>query len=76
MTMRRSIIAIALYLALPVAAFAQGGSGTPQEQAACRADVRRYCHTASGDAAITDCLKTHRDKLSKACLGVFASHGQ
>lgn len=74
--MRGSIIAAALYLALPVAAFAQGQNGTTQEQAACRVDVRRFCHTASGDAAIADCLKTHRDKLGKACLSVFASHGQ
>ena len=74
--MRSSIMVLALYLALPMTAFAQGATGTAEEQAACRPDVRRLCHTAKGQDAVTDCLKAHRDKLSKACLAAFEAHGQ
>jgi hypothetical protein len=76
MMMRRSIAALTFCLALPAIAFAQAQSGTPEEQKACRVDVRRYCHMARGQDAIADCLKAHRDQLSKACRGVLESHGQ
>jgi hypothetical protein len=69
------MLVLALVLALPMPAFAQA-TGTPEEQAACRPDVRRLCHTAKGQDAVTDCLKAHRDKLSKACLAAFEAHGQ
>ena len=74
--MRSSILILALVLALPAPVFAQGATGTPEEQAACRPDVRRLCHSAKGNDAITECLKAHRDKLSKACMAVFEAHGQ
>jgi hypothetical protein len=72
--MRGAFLALALSLTLPVAAFAQ--AGTAEEQAACRSDVRRFCHKVMGSDAITDCLKAHRDKLSKTCIAVFEAHGQ
>jgi hypothetical protein len=53
--------------------------GTPQEQAACRPDVRRFCHALKpedGNGSFLACLKEHREKLSKACLAVLESHWQ
>ena len=67
----------AAFLALTSAAFAQ--SGTPQEQAACRPDVRRFCHSVrqqDGDQAFLACLEMHRDRLTAACRGVLAGHGR
>jgi len=58
---------------------AQGMSGgTPEEQAACRRDVRTFCRhikAGAGDAAFLHCLQEHRAKLSKACGNVLKSHG-
>jgi len=67
----------AAFLALSTAAFAQ--SGTPQEQAACRPDVRRFCHSVrqqDGDQAFLACLEMHRDRLSAACKDVLVQHGR
>jgi hypothetical protein len=67
----------AAFLALASAAFAQ--SGTPKEQAACRPDVRRFCHAVrqqDGDEAFLRCLELHRDQLSAACKGVLTDHGK
>jgi hypothetical protein len=58
-------------------AFAQ--SGTPEEQAACRPDVRRFCHMLKeqdGDQAYLRCLESHRDDLSAACKKVLADHNR
>ncbi len=58
-------------------AFAQS-SGTPQEQAACRPDVRRFCHSvqeAEGDQAFIQCLQAHREHLSRACRKVLTDNG-
>jgi hypothetical protein len=58
------------------AALAQ--SGTPQEEAACRPDVRKFCHAVagSGNGPVLACLQEHREKLRKACREVLESHGQ
>jgi Cysteine rich repeat len=59
------------------AAIAQ--SGTPAEQAACRPDVRRFCHAikeGAGDGSFLACLQEHRAKLRRACREVLESHGQ
>jgi len=71
------IFALAAVLtAASSAAIAQ--SGTPQEQAACRPDVRRFCHTlvGSGNGPVLACLQEHRKKLHRACREVLDSHGQ
>jgi hypothetical protein len=52
--------------------------GTPQEQAACRPDVRKFCHAVkpgSGNGAFLSCLQASRAKLSKACLTVLENNG-
>jgi hypothetical protein len=57
--------------------FAQ--SGTPEEQAACRPDVRQFCHAIKeqdGDDAFLACLELHRDNLSVACRNVLKDHGR
>jgi hypothetical protein len=46
--------------------------GTPEEEAACRPDVEKYCH----DAELLGCLKDQRRRISKKCLAVLESHGQ
>ena len=74
---RKLMLAFALTIAT-VATMAQAG-GTPEEQAACRPDVRRFCHTippGSGDGAFLACLQDHRAKLRRACRAVLESHGQ
>jgi hypothetical protein len=53
--------------------------GTPQEQAACRPDVRKFCHAVPAGASSGDflaCLQANRAKLSAACNAVLKSHGQ
>ncbi len=74
---RKLVLALAL-TAAAVATIAQAG-GTPEEQTACRPDVRRFCHTippGSGDGAFLACLQEHRAKLHRACREVLESHGQ
>ena len=53
--------------------------GTPQEQAACRPDVRKHCREIKPDAgsgAFLACLQAHRAKLSRACRQILESNGQ
>jgi hypothetical protein len=53
-------------------------SGPPEEQAACRADVRRFCHKlteADGTNAFLQCLQAHRERLASPCRAVLESHG-
>jgi hypothetical protein len=56
------------------AAYAQ--SGTKEEQAACRADVRRFCgHIRKGeDQKYRDCLQAHFQELSPKCQQVLMKH--
>ena len=75
--MLSKLLLSAAFLAVSSAAFAQ--SGTPEEQAACRPDVRRFCHAIKvqeGDNAFLACLELHRDSLSKACRDVLKDHGR
>ena len=60
-------------------ALALAQSGTPEEQAACRPDVRRFCANVpadGGDSAFLACLENHRDALSKKCLAVLTDHNR
>ena len=75
--MLSKLLLSAAFVALSSVAFAE--SGTPQEQAACRPDVRRFCHTVKeqdGDDAFLACLERHRDNLSTACRDVLKDHGR
>ena len=73
----RTTILTLILTSLSSAALAQ--SGTPEEQAACRPDVRRFCsHVAAdaGDTAFLVCLENNRDHLTKKCLAVLIDHNR
>jgi hypothetical protein len=69
---------ILLSLSVSTGAIAQQQRGTPEEQAACSRDVKRYCRPVidQGDFTVLACLQQHRPKLSKACDQVLKNHGQ
>ncbi len=89
MTIRKFAM-IAVFTLAASAAFAQGNtrkppengaqrSGSAEDQAACRPDVRKYCYKLeedAGDLTFLACLKEHRDKLSKPCSAVLDRNGQ
>ncbi len=76
--MLKLVLAFALFFTGLSFALAQSGQqGTPQEQQACTRDASRFCRKELGnDAAVQQCLRQHRQKLSSACQKVFQSHGQ
>ena len=51
-------------------------AGAKEEQAACRADVRRFCGKigAGDDQKYRDCLQSHFQELSQKCQQVLMSH--
>jgi hypothetical protein len=76
-TMLVKILLSVVFVVVSSSTFAQ--SGTPEEQAACRPDVRRFCHAIKeqdGDQAFLGCLELHRDRLSEACRNVLKDHGR
>jgi hypothetical protein len=73
------LLAAGLVTLASTATFSQAMPGSPQEQAACRPDTRRFCihiKPEMGPFAYLGCLQSNRAKLSKACLAVLESHGQ
>ena len=73
--MSKLVLAFALFFIGMSFALAQ--QGTPQEQQACTRDASRFCRQQLGDdAAVQQCLRQHRQRLSSACQKVFRSHGQ
>jgi hypothetical protein len=76
--MSKFVLAFALFFAgLSFASFALAQQGTPQERQACTRDASRFCRQQLGDdAAVQQCLRQHRQRLSSACQKVFQSHGQ
>ncbi len=73
--MKLKVLATVLLVGAPVAAWA---GGTPEQDAACRPDVRRFCHhvdPGSTDSAFLACLQNHRDRLSAKCRHVLESNG-
>ena len=73
------LLAAGLVTLASTATFSQAMPGSPEEQAACRPDTRRFCthiKPEMGPFAYLSCLQSNRPKLSKACLAVLASHGQ
>src|SRR5437763_1743914 len=71
MFIRLSLIAI--FAAAPLStAFAQG---TPQQRAACRADVVKFCKGKGDDAGVLlSCLQENKDKISEKCRKVVDEH--
>jgi hypothetical protein len=51
--------------------------GTQQEQAACAADVHKYCRDDIPDTfMVLACLKNERENISRSCQQVLINHGQ
>lgn len=51
--------------------------GTPEEQAACAPDSKKFCSDAIPDTfRVLACLQEHRERLRKACRQVLEDHGQ
>ncbi len=51
--------------------------GTPEEQAACRPDVLKFCKDAIPNSfRVLACLQQNRQRLRKPCLQVLEAHGQ
>ena len=76
MTIRAIVISAAI---LGISSVALAESGTPEQRAACRPDVRRFCHKlkeADGDDAYLQCLELNRDSLSKRCSDMLKSYGK
>jgi hypothetical protein len=77
--MKHALFTLALVLAGAPSAPAIANSGTPEEQAACRPDVRKFCHHIhedAGDMVFLACLQEHRAKLSVKCRTLLESNGQ
>jgi hypothetical protein len=75
MSMRTLLMSAAL---IGVSSIAMAQQGTPEERAACRPDVRRFCYRireSDGSNAYLQCLQQHRERLSPRCRAVLESHG-
>lgn len=50
--------------------------GTPEERAACQADVQKYCERELPDVMrVAACLQANRQRISAACRQVLANRG-
>jgi hypothetical protein len=76
MTIREILLSATI---VSVSSMALANSGTPAQQAACRTDVRKFCHNlkeSDGDDAYLQCFELHRDDLSKTCDAMLKSYGK
>jgi hypothetical protein len=75
--MVKTFAILTLSLAIwPYASLAQEGHrGTAQQQRAYQSDVARYCRGGQSDAAIADCLRSHAERLRRACRQVIEGNG-
>jgi len=65
---RLSVIAVLVSAPLS-ASFAQG---TPQQRAACRPDVVKFCKDKGDDPGVLlSCLEENKDKISQKCRAVI-----
>jgi hypothetical protein len=77
MTMIRIVCIAAMIMSVPSGALAQ--SGTPEQRAACRPDVRRFCYMvreSDGTNAYLECLQAHRARLTAPCRAMLESNRQ
>jgi hypothetical protein len=75
MSMRTLLMSAAL---IGLSSIAMAQTGTPEERAACRPDVRRFCYRireGERSNAYLHCLQQHREKLSPRCRAVLERHG-
>jgi hypothetical protein len=67
-SLRLGLAAIAV-VTFAGAALAQG---TPQQRAACRGDVARFCKGMQDTGAIHGCLQSNSSRISERCRRVLA----
>ena len=68
MFIRLSLVAVLALMPLS-AVFAQG---TPQQRAACRPDVVKFCKGKGDDPGVLlNCLEENKDKISEKCRAVI-----
>ncbi|MGB9364549.1 MAG: cysteine rich repeat-containing protein [Xanthobacteraceae bacterium] len=68
MSLRAKLFVIAVSC-LPACALAQG---TPQQRAACRPDVAKFCKGKGEDPGVLlSCLEDNKDKISEKCRKVI-----
>jgi hypothetical protein len=68
----RTLLALSILTALSSTAMADGG--TPEQRAACRPDVRRFCNKlppGAGDFEFQACLQAHHDRITPKCRVVL-----
>ena len=73
MIFRKALLAL-VFVGVSSTAMAQG---TPEEQAACRPDVRKFCYKipqSAGNKAFQDCLISNRNILSPKCQQALLAH--
>lgn len=70
--MIRKLLLVTILSAASSTAFAQGSS---EEQAACRPDVRRFCHAIKEGGNFLGCLQQNRAKLRRPCRAMLEGHG-
>ena len=74
MIFRKALLTLAF---ASVSSMATAQMGTPEEQAACRPDVRKFCYKiprSAGNKAFQDCLVSNRNMLSPKCKSVLTAH--
>jgi hypothetical protein len=70
-----SLRLIAVAAALALSASAALAQGTPQQRAACRADVAKFCKGKGEDPGVLlQCLEDNKDKISEKCRAVIAEN--
>jgi hypothetical protein len=70
----KTIASLLLAFGMAAVSGAALAQGTEQQRAACRPDVRKFCHALREDAgtsAFQQCLEANRAKLSVKCRRVL-----
>jgi hypothetical protein len=69
--MLHRLTAVMIAMTVASAALAQG---TPQQRAACRPDVAKFCKGKGEDPGVLlQCLEDNKDKISEKCRKVIAA---
>ena len=74
MVFRKALLALAFAF---VPSLVIADTGTPEQRAACRPDVRKFCYKiprSAGNNAFQNCLVSNRNRLSPKCKSVLTAH--
>ena len=68
----RMSVRVALVVALSIVPTLAWAQGTPQQRAACRPDVVKFCKGKGEDPGVLlGCLEDNKDKISEKCRKVI-----